>query len=137
MAAPTIRQVLEAIETRLLTIPGLRVLDYMPGQVNPPQAVVMCPPVSSYQVGYGDRRPILQPVVTVLVSAAVDRVGQLALADYADPDSSTSIPKAIAADDRLGGVVGQCQVLSFDPLTYEEVGILGYFGGKFTLRITT
>jgi hypothetical protein len=137
MAAPSIRQVLTAIETRLATIDGLRVLDYVPGQINPPQAIVMCPPVPSYPVGYGDRRPILQPVVTVLVSAAVDRVGQLALADYADPDGATSIPAAIAADRRLGGVVGDCQVLSFDPLTYEEVGALGYFGGKFTLRLTT
>jgi hypothetical protein len=137
MAAPTIRQVLTAIETRLLTIQGLRVLGYQADQINPPIAIIMCPPVSAYQVGYGDRRPILQPVVHVLVSSAVDRVGQLQLADYADPDSPTSIPKTIAADPTLGGVVGQCQVLSFDPLTADEVGALGYYGGKFTLRITT
>jgi hypothetical protein len=138
MAAPTIRQILTAIETRLLTIQGLRVLGYQADQINPPIAIILCPPVSSYQVGYGDRRPILQPVVHVLVSSAVDRVGQLQLADYADPDSATSIPKAVAGDLIIGGTtVGQIQVLSFDPLTAEEVGALGYYGGKFTLRITT
>jgi hypothetical protein len=137
VAAPTIRQILSAIETRLDSINGLRVTDYAPGQINPPQAIIMAPPVSSYLVGYGDRRPILEVQVTVLVSASLDRVGQLALADYADPDSATSIPAAVAADSRLGGVVNQCQVVSFDPLGMEEVGLLGYFGGRFTLRITT
>ncbi len=137
MAAPTIRQVLTAIETQLRTIPGLRVADYAPGQIQPPQALVLTPPIPQYLVGYGDRRPILEVTVTVLVSDALDRVGQLALADYADPDSPTSIPKTIAANPTLGGVVGQCQVTSFEPLGYEEVGALGYYGGKFTLRTTT
>jgi len=137
LAAPTIRQVLTAIETQLRTIPGLRVIDYAPGQIQPPQALVLTPPIPQYLVGYGDRRPILEIPVTVLVSDALDRVGQLALADYADPDSPTSIPKTIAANPTLGGVVGQCQVTSFEPLGYEEVGALGYYGGKFTLRTTT
>ena len=138
MAAPTIRQVIEAIEARLLTVDGLRVLGYQASQINPPIAIVMCPPVDAYQVGYGDRRPILQPVVNVLVSAAVDRVGQLALADYADPDGAGSVPAAVTGDLVVDGTaVGQCQVLRFDPLTTEEVGAIGYFGGKFTLRVTT
>ncbi|HEY5990546.1 MAG TPA: hypothetical protein VIV12_29765 [Streptosporangiaceae bacterium] len=137
MAAPTLRAILAAIETQLLTIPGLRAADYAPGQITPPQAICLCPPVASYQVGLGDRRPILQPQIIVLVSAVLDRVGQLQLADYADPDSPTSIPKAIAANPTLGGVVGQCQVLSYDPLTSEDVGLLGYWGGRFTLRCTT
>src|SRR6266508_3330148 len=137
MAAPTIRAILQAIETQLRTIPGLRVADYAPGQIQPPQALVLTPPIPQYLVGYGARRPILEVTVTVLVSDALDRVGQLALADYADPDSPTSIPKTIAANPTLGGVVGQCQVTSFEPLGYEEVGTLGYYGGKFTLRTTT
>jgi hypothetical protein len=137
MAAPTIREIVAAIKTQLETIQGLNVTDYAPGQITPPAAVVMVPPIPSYQVGYGDRRPILEVPVVVLVSAALDRVGQLALADYADPDSPTSIAKAIAADQRLGGVVGQCQVTSFEPLGAEDVGLLGYLGGKFTLRVTT
>jgi hypothetical protein len=137
MAAPTIRQILTAIETRLQTIEGLRVANYAPGQINPPQALVLAPPIPAYLLGLGDRRPVLEPTITVLVSAAVDRVGQLALADYADPDSTTSIPAAIAADPSLGKVVGQCQVVSFEPLGAEDVGLLGYWGGRFTCRVTT
>jgi hypothetical protein len=136
MAAPTIRAVLGAIETRLATIPGLRTSDYAPGQITPPQAIILAPPIS-YLVGYGTRRPILEVSVTVLVSAALDRVGQLALADYADPDGPLSIPATIAADPTLGGVVGQAQVTSFEPLGSEDVGLLGYFGGRWNVRITT
>lgn len=137
MAAPTIRAVLTAIEGQLATIDGLHTSDYAPGQIQPPHALVLAPPISSYFVGYGDRRPILEVSVTVLVSAALDRVGQLALADYADPDSATSIPKAIAANPTLGGVVNQCQVTSFEPLGSEDVGLLGYYGGRFVLRTVT
>lgn len=137
MAAPTIRAVLTAIETQLATIPGLRTSDYAPGQITPPQALILAPPITSYHVGYGDRRPILEVQVTVLVSAALDRIGQLQLADYADPDSATSIPKAIANNPTLDGVVGQCQVTSFEPLGSEDVGLLGYFGGRFTCRVVT
>lgn len=135
MTAPSIQAILTAIATQLK--PVIRATDYAAGQINPPQALVMAPPVASYQVGYGDRRPILEVPVTVLVSSALDWAGQLALAGYADPDSPTSIPKAIATDPTLGGVVNQCMVTSFDPLGAEDVGFLGYFGGRFTLRITT
>ena len=136
MAAPTIRAVLGAIEQRLGTIDGLRTSDYAPGQIQPPQAIVLAPPIN-YLVGLGARRPILEVQVTVLVSAALDRVGQLALADYADPDGPRSIAATIAADPTLGGVVGQAQVTTFEPLGSEDVGLLGYYGGRWTIRITT
>jgi hypothetical protein len=137
MAAPTIRAVLTAIETQLETIPGLRATNYAPGQITPPQAIIMAPPIPSYQQGLGGRRPILEVSVTVLVATGLERISQLQLADYADPDSDTSIAAAIATDPTLGGVVGQCQVRSFEPLGSEDVGLLGYWGGRWTLRITT
>jgi hypothetical protein len=135
MAAPTIQAILTAIATRLT--PVIRATDYAPGQINPPQAIIRCPPIPSYYTGMGDRRPILEVSVTVLVSPALDWASQLALAGYADPDSPTSIPKAIATDQTLGGVVGQCMVTSFEPVDNEDVGSLGYFGGRFVLRVTT
>ncbi len=136
MATPTIRAILTAIETQLETIPGLRATNYSPGQIVPPHAVVTTPPVPNYYTGL-DRRPILEIPVTVLVGTQLERVGQLQLADFADPDSPTSIPKTIAANPTLGGVIGQCQVTSFEPVGPEDVGALGYYGGRFTLRVTT
>jgi hypothetical protein len=134
----TLEQIMQGIETRLATIAGLRVSDTVPGQINPPQAIVGVPTVDQYVTGLNPhQRPTLAPTITVLVSSAVDRVGQLALAAYADPVGDRSIPAAIAADPSLGGIVGGCQVTRFDPLNYEEVGLIGYFGGRFTLRVLT
>jgi hypothetical protein len=136
----TLEQIMQGIEARLATIDGLRVSDTIPGQINPPQAVVGVPVVDSYVTGLNPhQRPALAPTITVLVSSAVDRVGQLALAAYADPVGDRSIPAAIAADASLGGLLGPgaCQVTRFDPLNYEEVGLIGYFGGRFSLRIIT
>jgi hypothetical protein len=134
----TLEAVMQAIEARLDTIEGLRVSDTVPGQINPPQAIVGVPPVESYPTGLQrHQRPTLAPTITVLTSLAMDRVGQLALAAYADPIGARSIPATLAADPTLGGIVSDCMVTRFDPLGLEEVGLLGYFGGRFTLRVLT
>lgn len=137
MATATIAQVMQAIETVLDAIDGLKASDTSPGQVNPPQAVVGVPAISDYQTSYGSSRPRLEPTVTIYTSTAVDRAGQIALAGYADPDSTTSVIKAINADPTLGGVVNHCQVTSFRPLGLDEVGALGYTAGEFILRVLT
>jgi hypothetical protein len=136
----TLEAIMAGIEGRLATIAGLRVSDTVPGQVNPPQAIVGVPAVETYQAGLNPHeRPSLAPTITILVSAAMDRTGQLALAAYADPTGPRSIPAAIAADSSLGGVLGRsgCLVTRFDPLGIEEVGLIGYYGGRFTLRVIT
>jgi hypothetical protein len=133
--AASLQAIMQGIEARLATIAGLRVSDTVPGQVNPPQAIVGVPPVDSYVTSLGGIRPTLAPTVTVLVSAAYDRTGQLALAAYADPSGPSSVPAAVAADPTLGGIVGGCQVTRFDPLGVEEVGLIGFYGGRFQLRV--
>ena len=133
--APTIAEVMQAIETRLKTINGLRTDDIQSDQINPPQAIVGVPPIPSYHATMGNGRFLLEPTVTVLVSANVDRVGQLALAGYANPTGPTSIKAAIEDDRTLGGVVDDCIVTEFRPLGMEEVGQIGFYGGEFTLRV--
>ena len=78
----------------------------------------------------------LAPTVVILVSAALSRTGQMALAEYANPTGPQSVRNAIETDKTLGGVVDQCVVRSFRPLGLEEVGELPYFGGLFTLTVT-
>lgn len=135
MAAPTIRQVLEGIETRLETISGLRVAAWVADQVNPPQAVIGVPPVPTYRSAFLRGNFLLEPTVTLLVSAALDRAGQLALADYANPTGALSVITAVEADKTLGGIVEECLVQSFQPLGLEQVGVIGYYGGIFQLRV--
>lgn len=133
--APTIEQIMDGLETRLATISGLRVSDISPGQISPPCAIVGVPPVTNYHATFGSGRMTLDDItVTVLVSAAVDRVGQKRLAGYANPTGSTSVKAAVEADKTLGGVVDDCIVVSFRPFGLDEVGVIGYFGGVFQLR---
>lgn len=135
MAAPTILQIMQGIEARLATIAGLRVTEYVPDQVTPPQASVGVPAVPAYHGSYGRGIFQLEPSVMVLTSAAQDRSGQVALAAYANPTGTSSVVTAIEGDKTLGGVVQDCVVVDFQPLGLQEVGLVGYWGGTFTLRV--
>lgn len=134
MAAPTILQVMQGIETRLATISGLTTSEFVPDKINPPMAIVGVPPID-YRVTMQKGVFTLNPTVTVFVSAAFDRLGQTALAGYANPTGSTSVIVAIEGDKTLGGVVEDCIVVDFRPLGLEEVGQVGYYGGVFNLRV--
>lgn len=134
MAAPTIADIMLGIEERLATISGLRVADFVPTQINPPQAYVGVPPIPRYHGTMGMGRFEIEPTVTVLVSANLDRAGQLQLAGFADPVGPTSIRAAVEGDKTLGGRVDDCVVVSFRPLGPGEVGLLGFYGGVFDLR---
>jgi hypothetical protein len=134
---PSLEELLGAVEARLATIPRLNVGDLVPSAINPPQAVVGVPDIPDYTPAVQGRRPILRLTVLVLVSSGISRLGQQQLARYADPVGDESIPAVIHADRTLGGVVGDCLVASFRALGIQEVGIIGYFGGQFVLKVTT
>lgn len=133
--ATTIAQIMEGIEARLETIPGLRASAIVPDQINPPMAIVGVPPIDSYRATMRRGIWVVEPTVTVLVSAALDRAGQMLLAEYASVSGERSIPAAIEADRTLGGVVDDCIVDSFRPLGAEEVGAITYYGGVFGLQV--
>jgi hypothetical protein len=136
VTATTIGGLLTAIEAALGAIDGLRVAGYVADQINPPQAIVGVPPIPAYRQTFGRGIFRMEPTVTVLVSAALDRVGQLALAEYADVTGGKSIPAAIEADMTLGGIVASCTVTSFRPLGLKDVGVIGFYGGVFSLLVT-
>ncbi|MGH3629535.1 MAG: hypothetical protein ACRDRL_19125 [Sciscionella sp.] len=131
--ASTIAAIMAGVETRLKTITGLRTSDIVADQITPPQALVGVPPIPSYRIAMGRGAYQLDLTVTVLVSAALDRVGQIQLAGYADITGDMSIRAAVEGDRTLGGVVADCIVTAFRPLGLDEVGAIGYYGGVFTL----
>lgn len=133
--AATLLQIMQAIETRVDTIDGLRTKDHSPGEISPPCAIVAVPPVPTYHGTFGGAKFPIRPTITVLTGNTLDRVGQHKLAGYANPTGETSIKAAIEADKTLGGIVDDCFVVSFRPLGLEEVGAIGYFGGLFELSV--
>lgn len=135
MTAPTILSVMQGIETRLATISGLRTAYYIADQVNPPMAVVGVPEIDNYRISFKRGSFTLRPQVYILVGASYDRAGQMNLAGFVDPTGPSSIPAAIEGDRTLGGVVSDCVVQSYRPLGWEEVGVVGYYGGVFDLLV--
>lgn len=135
MAAPTILQVMQGLETRLATISGLQVSDTVPGEITPPAAMVGVPAIDNYHATMQRGRFQLSGQLWVFTSAAVDRVGQEALAGYANPTGTGSVIAAVYGDRTLGGVVEDTVIRTFRPLGMEEVGEIGYFGGVFEWEV--
>lgn len=131
----TIRAVMLGIETALETIGGLNASGVKPENIITPAAIVGVPPVQDYQEAYVRTKYTLQPTITVLTSAALDRTGQFNLAEYVSLAGPNSIPAAIHADKTLGGACEAAEVVSFRPLGLEDVGRIGYYGGLFLLRV--
>lgn len=136
MATASLPQLMAALEARLDTIPGLRPTSEMTGSINPPAAMVGVPPIPEYRATFGRGVVIITGwPLYVLTSAKVDRIGQLQLAEFASWTGAKSIPLAIEADKTLGGLATDLVVQSFRPLGLEEVGVIGYFGGLFTVDV--
>lgn len=132
MAASTILQIMQGIQTRLATIDGLSVSLFSPGKVNAPQACVDFDGVPTYRSTMG--RGYWEPrfTVTCYTSDSDAFAGQVQLSDLA---SVAGVPGAIEADKRLGGTVADCVVVSYEPQGLETVGQIQCYVGTFTLLV--
>ena len=100
----TVNQIKEGLKTALATIPGMRVYDYQPDQVNPP----FCFPVLeevTYHGAMGSGNVIHQFTIQVVVSRQSERTAQERLDGYLSYSGDQSIRKAIEADRTLGDIV--------------------------------
>jgi len=131
----TLRAALTALRTTLTGVEKLAVGIGLSGQVNPPYAVIGLPRIENFRQAMAGSRMLIEPTITLLTSASFDEIGTLTMADYLAPSGSKSIYERIEKNRTLGGVVEDCQIVTFDPLNAEEYGAIGYFGGTFTLRM--
>lgn len=133
--ATTIAEIMGGLKVRLDTISGLQAYDYAPDDPVSPCAFPLVPPISSYRETMQRGRYVLTFRVVVLTGAQLDRPGQMRLAQYASQTGASSIRAAIEGDRTLGGLVEECVVDSFSPDGLEEVGLVNYYGGTFTVRV--
>lgn len=133
--AADIAAIMAAIQVRLETIAGLNTSPFVPASVTPPMAVVGVPTIPSYhetmQNGYFE----LEFPITLLVSSVLDQKSQYDLASYANPSGSNSFLLAFQGDKQLGATVEDSMLVDFRQLGNEEVGVIGYRGGIFTLKV--
>ncbi|HEY9418392.1 MAG TPA: hypothetical protein VIQ30_26820 [Pseudonocardia sp.] len=139
--AATIPQIMAGLKDRLNTVPGLRATEYAPDKPNPPCAFPLVPAIPSYRETMRGATYIIPFRVVVLTGAQLDRAGQKALAGYVDPTGVQSIRAAIEGDrattgaQTLGGIVQDVVVDGFDPDGLQEVGLVPYYGGTFSVRV--
>lgn len=132
--AASIEAILTGLETRLATISGLNTADFAPGSPLLPAAFPLVP-AFEYRLTMARGGYELPMQIAVLVSAALDRDGQMKLAGYANQTGDTSIRAALEGDKTLGGIVSDLVVDRFDPQGLQQVGLLDYFGGTVNLRV--
>lgn len=129
----SISQLRDALQARLATIPGLRVHDTVPSQVSPPAAVVI-PAGITYDATMRRGSDDFAFTIQLVVSRAVDRVGQDRLDALLSPFGPGSVKAAVDGD--LGGVADFAHVASVD--NYGAVVWAGveYVGAELTVNVT-
>ncbi len=125
----------DAIQARLATIPDLRAHDTVPAQVNPPAAVVIpASPFITYDATMGRGSDDFVFTIQLVVSRAVDRVGQDRLDALLSPFGPSSVKAAVDGD--LGGVADFAHVASVDSYGAVEWAGIEYFGAEVTVNVT-
>jgi len=105
----TVSEVAAGLKTRLATIPGLRVFDYLPDQINPPMAISTLDSIS-YHNAMSNGDPQMQFSITVVLGRINERTATANLDGYTSATGATSVRAAIEADRTLGGVANTCIV---------------------------
>lgn len=128
-----VNAVMNGVGTRLATITGLNVIDYVPESLSPPSAVVRIPSVeydSTMARGCDDGTL----TVEVYVSRADAESSRDELAAYMAGSGSKSIKAAIEGDVTLGGAADTVRVVSAVP-DYMNVGEVAYLVAVFTINV--
>lgn len=140
-----------ALAAQIQNLTGLPCTNYMPDQVNPPQAAILpSSPYAKYGITLGGHlaalgRPV--PVVTELnlvVAVFVSRAGSVERAQQQvdqylgfEPSSGVvSIPMALDEDPTLGGVAEFCEPVNV--ISYGDIEIAGqtYFQGRIVVAVS-
>jgi hypothetical protein len=100
-------QIHEALSLALAAVPGLRVADHLPEQVNPPMAVIQIQSVTYHRAMQGGLSE-WEYLIAVISGRMGDRSAQLTLDGWMAYDGSQSIRAALEVDPTLNGV---CQTL--------------------------
>ncbi len=137
----TLNAIADAIGEQLQTIDGVYVYPRFEGSIQFPCLLVEPPPALAYHETFsatsGAFRNVAMTVIALVgpYSDGLSGYRQRDLNDLADFTGTKSVRAAIEADKTLGSVVADCIVVGFDLLGIEEVGAIGAWGGRFTLKI--
>lgn len=131
--AGTLSSLRSGLKDRLATIPGLRVAEQIPEQINPPVAVITRQSVEYHgAMSGGSSEWSMQ--VQLIAGRMAEQQSQRLIDEWLSWSGTKSVRAAIEADRTLGGAAHTCKVTSADALTTVQVGDAEYLG--VTLNVT-
>lgn len=116
----------KGLANALTAVPGLRVADHLPEQINPPMAVIQLQSVTYHRAMSGGLSA-WEHVVTAIGGRMGDRAAQVQLDGWMSYDGSTSIRAAIEDDRTLGGACSTllvAEMVAVRPLTMGDAAYL-------------
>lgn len=132
--AATVSEVAAGLRTNLSRIDGLRVLDFVPDQLNPPTAFVAIDNVT-YHRSFAGGDPVYVFNVNVVVSRADSRTAQAALDGFLSYDGRTSIRAAIESDVTCNGTAQTCVVERGGNVAALNIGDIAYLTVEFQVTV--
>jgi len=130
----SIAQLRSGLATALGTLPGVRVYQSLPDEVNVPAALVSFEKVT-FDKASGRAVAVYTFKVTIAVGRTVERVAQSNLDLYVDQSSKQSVKVALEADPTLGGVAYDCYVPELSAYGGITLNGIDYLGAEFSVTI--
>ncbi len=130
----TLSQIRDGLATRLGTIAGLRSSGVIPGQVNPPYAIIS-PDSIEYHKSFANGFNTFNFTITVVVGQADSRTAQSLIDAYCSPSGASSIKSAIESDKTLAGLVFDVMVSDMRNYGSTTIGETTYLAAEFNCAV--
>lgn len=130
----TVSEISDALKNALTVIPGLRVYDYLPDQINPPLGYVGIQQVN-YHGAFRGGNPVHTYTITIVVGRVSERASQRALDEFLAYDGDRSVRAAIESDSTLDGVIQTLVVTDGGNLAPLTMGDVTYVSIDFSVTV--
>lgn len=127
-------EIQDGLAQALRTIPGLRVADHLPEQINPPIAVIQIQSVTYHRAMRGGLSN-WEYVVSVVAGRLGDRAAQRTLDAWMSWDGSQSVRAALEADQTLGGICSTVKVNDMLAVRPVSLGDAAYLSCEFNVYV--
>ena len=132
--AGTALDIQDKLAEALQTIPGLRVADHLPEQINPPVAVIQVQTVTYHRAMRGGLSTF-EYVVSVVAGRLGDRTAQRTLDAWMSWDGALSVRAALEDDQTLSGVAQSVKVNDMLAVRPVSLGDAPYLSVEFNVYV--
>ena len=130
----TLSQIRDGLATSLATISGLRTSGVIPGQVNPPYAIIS-PDGIEYHKAFANGFNTYNFTITVVVGQADSRTAQSLIDAYCSPSGASSIKSALESNKTLSGLVFDVMVSDMRNYGSTTIGETTYLAAEFNCAV--